>query len=260
MYSQEEITPYTHRGEEKREQVEQMFNHISPTYDTLNHVLSLDIDRLWRKRLVAELRKTLPVESPVKILDVATGTADLAIMVAQAFPQARVLGVDISDGMMEIGRQKVARHGLTERISLAHADCTNLPQEDNSFDAVVSSFGLRNFQNLDKAYEEMRRVLIEEGHLVTIDLCAPTKFPMKQLFWVYKHGLMPLVGKCISHDAAAYAYLPASMEVVPQGEQMTAIIRKAGWADVTYQRLAFGMCILYNATKKRDKETWTNTD
>lgn len=251
MYSQEEITPYAKQDGGKREQVEQMFNYISPTYDTLNHVLSLDIDKLWRKRLVAELRKSLPADRPTKILDVATGTADLAIMVAQAFPQARVLGGDISDGMMDIGRHKVARHGLSDRISFAHADCTALPHEDNSFDAVVSSFGLRNFQNLDKAYEEMRRVLVAGGHLATIDLCAPAKFPMKQLFWVYKHGLMPLVGKCVSHDAAAYAYLPASMEAVPQGEEMVAIIRKAGWADVTFRRLAFGMCVLYNATKQK---------
>lgn len=249
MYSQEEIIPYAKSEGGKREQMEKMFNHISSTYDLLNLTLSLGIDRCWRKHLVTELSKRLPTQTTTTVLDVATGTADLSIMAAKTLPHAQILGIDISDGMMEVGRQKVARHGLTNQISLQHADCTSLPQADNTFDAVISSFGLRNFQHLDQAYSEMRRVLKKNGHLLVMDLCTPVKFPMKQLFWIYKRCVMPLVGRFISHDHTAYTYLPATMDAVPQGETMAAIIRKAGWRNVTYKQYFFGMCMLYSAEK-----------
>jgi len=249
MYSQENIIPYAKSEGEKREQVEKMFNHISSTYDVLNLTLSLGIDRRWRKHLISELHKQLPSDTVTSVLDVATGTADLSIMAAETLPHAKVLGIDISDGMMEVGRQKVARHGLTDRVSFLHADCTALPQADNSFDAVISSFGLRNFQHLDLAYSEMKRVLKNNGHLLVMDLCTPVSFPMKQLFWIYKRGVMPLVGRFISHDHTAYTYLPATMDAVPQGNTMVAIIRKAGWRNVTYQKFFFGMCMLYCAEK-----------
>lgn len=249
MYSQEAITPYSPDAEGKREQVEEMFNNISSTYDTLNATLSLGIDRRWRKTLIGTLQAYFPKQAPLRVLDVATGTADLSVMAAEAFPQAQVVGVDISDRMMDIGRYKVARHGLTARVNLQHADCTDMPYADGSFDAVISSFGLRNFQHLDLAYAEMRRVLREGGKMVVIDLCAPRRFPMKQVFGIYKRVLMPLAGLLISHDRKAYSYLPATMDAIPQGEDMVSILRKAGWRNVAYQRLVFGMCMLYRAEK-----------
>lgn len=249
MYSQEEITPYSPHAEAKREQVEKMFNHISSTYDTLNTTLSLGIDRRWRKALIKTLRQHFEPSQPIRLLDVATGTADLAIMAAEAYPEARVLGIDIADRMMDIGRYKVARHALTARVDLKHADCTALPYEDGTFDAVISSFALRNFQQLDRAYSEMRRVLKPGGRMVVIDLCAPVRFPMKQVFSIYKNVLMPFAGLLISHDRKAYSYLPATMAAIPQGEAMSAIIRKAGWQQVQYQRLLFDMCMLYSAQK-----------
>lgn len=249
MYSQEAIIPYAKSEGGKREQMERMFNHISSTYDILNLTLSLGIDRRWRKHLVSELAKSIPHESLSLVLDVATGTADLSIMAAKALPHAQVLGIDISDGMMEVGHQKVAHHGLTDRISFLHADCTSLPQADDTFDAVISSFGLRNFQHLDLAYSEMKRVLKKNGHMFVMDLCTPVNFPMKQLFWIYKRCVMPFIGRFISHDHTAYTYLPATMDAVPQGDDMVAIIRKAGWRNVTYKQFFFGMCMLYSAEK-----------
>ena len=255
MYEQEQIKPYGEEGS-KREQVEQMFDNIAHSYDTLNHTLSFGVDKLWRNAAIDYL-KTLPSPSlqggsrisSNSILDIATGTGDFAILATQKLNAQKVVGIDISEGMMAIGREKVEKLGLKERITFQKEDCARMSFADDSFDAVISAFALRNFQNLDECLKEMHRVLNESGHLSVIDLCAPVSFPMKQLFWLYKKCVMPTLGRLLSKDNTAYSYLPETMDAVPQAERMQAIIEQAGFHNVNFKRLAFGMCILYTAEK-----------
>lgn len=247
MYAQEEVKPYDESAS-KREQVEKMFDKIAHSYDTLNHTLSLGIDRIWRRIAVKHLKQTAKIQ-PKRILDVATGTGDFAILAQQQLHPERVVGIDISEGMMTIGREKVEQKGLSDVISFQNEDCETMSFQDSQFDAIISAFALRNFQNLDKCLMEMKRVLVPQGKLVTIDLCTPVSFPMKQLFWVYKKVVMPLMGRFISHDQHAYTYLPETMDAVPQADKMVEIFQKAGLRNVSYKRLIFGMCILYSAEK-----------
>lgn len=246
MYEQEKIKPYGDRGA-KSSQVRQMFDKIAHSYDTLNHTLSAGVDKIWRKQTVKSL--TGVVHDVNSILDVATGTGDMAILAARQFPSAHVTGIDISDGMMEIGRQKLDKEGLTDKVVLMNADCCSLPFPTGSFDAIVSAFGLRNFENLDACLKEMHRVLDDNGRVAIADLCSPTAFPMRQLFWLYQKMMMPLAGRLISRDDKAYTYLPETMRAIPQGDDMKAIFEKAGFHDVGYRRLPFGMCMLYTAGK-----------
>lgn len=246
MYKQEQIKPYGEKGS-KREQVELMFDNIAPSYDTLNHTLSFGVDRLWRKAAINFLLKHRT--STDSVLDIATGTGDFAILAFQKLHPQQVVGCDISEGMMKIGRQKVNKLGLSNRITFQNEDCAKMSFADNSFDAIISAFALRNFQNLDDCLKEMHRVLSTEGHLAVVDLCTPVSFPMKQLFYLYKKVVMPTLGKLISKDKTAYSYLPETMDAVPQAERMQHIIQQAGFHNVNFKRLAFGMCILYTATK-----------
>lgn len=246
MYKQEQIKPYGEKGS-KREQVELMFDNIAPSYDTLNHTLSFGVDRLWRKAAINFLLKHRT--STDSVLDIATGTGDFAILAFQKLHPQQVVGCDISEGMMRIGRQKVNKLGLSNRITFQNEDCAKMSFADNSFDAIISAFALRNFQNLDDCLKEMHRVLSTEGHLAVVDLCTPVSFPMKQLFYLYKKVVMPTLGKLISKDKTAYSYLPETMDAVPQAERMQHIIQQAGFHNVNFKRLAFGMCILYTATK-----------
>ena len=254
MYAQEQIKPYGAEGS-KRSQVERMFNNIAHSYDLLNHTLSLGIDRRWRSAAIGSLKpyfQPAPAgQQPegISILDVATGTGDLAIMACRQLPSCTVVGCDISDGMMDIGRRKVAEAGLSHRIQFQREDCSCLSFADSTFDAVVSAFALRNFEDLDRCLSEMRRVLRPGGRLSVIDLCTPVSFPMKQLFWLYRRLVMPLTGRLISRDDTAYTYLPQSMAAIPQADAMQQIISKAGFRNTNYRRLAFGMCILYTAEK-----------
>jgi demethylmenaquinone methyltransferase/2-methoxy-6-polyprenyl-1,4-benzoquinol methylase len=243
MYQQETIKPY-HEGE-KTTQVEAMFDNIAPTYDTLNHRLSWDIDRGWRKKAIM----TLEPYHPQTILDIATGTGDFAILSAQMLKPAKLIGTDISEGMMKIGREKVERMGLDSIISFAKEDCLNLSYEDNSFDAVTAAFGIRNFADLDKGLKEMCRVLKPGGHLSIVELTTPVSFPMKQLFHIYSHSVLPIYGRLISKDTSAYSYLTKTIEAFPQGERMIDILRQAGFANASFRRLTFGICTLYTATK-----------
>ena len=243
MYKQEEINPY-HEGE-KAQQVEQMFDNIAPTYDTLNHRLSWDIDKGWRKKAIQQL---MPYK-PQTMLDIATGTGDFAILAAQMLRPRRLVGADISEGMMEIGRQKVERLGLKDIISFAKEDCLNLSYDDGSFDAVTAAFGIRNFANLDKGLSEMCRVLKPGGHLSIVELTTPVSFPMKQLFHIYSHTVLPVYGRLISKDTSAYSYLTKTIEAFPQGERMKEILKQAGFKDAGFQRLTFGICTMYFATK-----------
>ncbi len=246
MYEQEQIKPYGEEGT-KREQVEQMFDNIAHSYDTLNHTLSFGVDRIWRNNAIDFLLKNRT--STDSVLDIATGTGDFAILAAQKLHPQRIVGCDISEGMMQIGREKVAKLRLSDIITFQNEDCAKMSFETNSFDAVISAFALRNFQNLDVCLKEMHRVLKEDGHLSVVDLCTPVSFPMKQFFWLYKKGVMPVLGKLFSKDNTAYSYLPETMDAVPQAERMQSIIQQAGFHNVNFKRLAFGMCILYTAEK-----------
>ena len=243
MYKQEEIKPY-HEGE-KAQQVEQMFDNIAPTYDTLNHRLSWDIDKGWRKKAIRQLTP----HKPQTMLDIATGTGDFAILSAQMLRPKKLIGADISEGMMEIGRRKVKQLGLQDTISFAKEDCLNLSYADNTYDAITAAFGIRNFANLDKGLSEMCRVLKPGGHLSIVELTTPVSFPMKQLFHIYSHTVLPVYGRMISKDTSAYSYLTKTIEAFPQGEMMQEILHQAGFKEATFKRLTFGICTMYFATK-----------
>lgn len=243
MYEQESIKPYN--SGEKGKQVEEMFNNIAPTYDTLNHRLSWDIDKGWRKKAIAQLQPF----SPRHILDIATGTGDFAILAARMLTPEKLIGADISEGMMDIGRQKVKRARLEQIISFEKEDCLQLSYPENSFDAVTAAFGIRNFPDLDRGLKEIFRVLKPDGHLSIVELTAPVAFPMKQLFKVYSHTVLPIYGRLVSRDDSAYHYLTATIEAFPQGERMVGILKKAGFSEARFERLTFGICTMYLATK-----------
>ena len=244
MYQQEAIKPYDERAE-KGQQVEQMFDNIAPTYDKLNHRLSWDIDKGWRKKAISYLKPF----NPQTILDIATGTGDFAILAAEMLHPKRLVGADISEGMMEIGRKKVKAKGLQNIISFEKEDCLKLSYSDNSFDAVTAAFGIRNFQDLESGLREMYRVLREGGVLSIIELTTPVKFPMKQLFAIYSGTVLPLYGRLISHDSNAYSYLNKTIAAFPQGETMVEILRRIGFVEASFTRLTFGICTMYFARK-----------
>ncbi len=244
MYKQEEIKPYG-SNESKGKQVELMFDQIAHSYDTLNHRLSWDIDKWWRRKAIKQLRQ----RSPRTILDVATGTGDFAILAAKMLNPSKLVGVDISEGMMAIGSRKAKQAGLNGIISFVKGDCMQLPFADGSFDAVTAAFGIRNFEDLDKGLTEMCRVLKPGGALCIIELTAPTHFPMKQLFKLYTHTILPAYGRMISKDKKAYSYLTATIEAFPQGETMVGILKAAGFESASFKRLTSGICTMYLATK-----------
>ena len=242
-YQQEEIKPYNDGA--KAQQVEAMFNNIAPTYDTLNHRLSWNIDKGWRRKAIRFLQKY----QPQTVLDIATGTGDFAIMAAQMLKPQRLVGADISEGMMEVGRKKVKELGLQDVISFEREDCLNLSYADGSFDAVMAAFGIRNFADLDKGLQEMCRVLRPGGHLVIVELTTPPRFPMKQLFGIYSHSVLPVYGRLVSKDKQAYSYLRRTIEAFPQGERMMEILKQAGFQDTAFKRLTCGICTMYTAVK-----------
>ena len=242
-YQQERITPYN--DGEKAQQVEAMFDNIAPTYDQLNHRLSWDIDRGWRRKAIQQL---VPYK-PEAVLDIATGTGDFAILAAQMLQPKRLVGADISEGMMQIGRQKVETLGLSNIVTFEKEDCLHLSYNNNTFDAVTAAFGIRNFADLDRGLSEMCRVLRPGGHLSIVELTTPPRFPMKQLFHLYSHTVLPIYGQLVSKDRSAYSYLTQTIEAFPQGELMVDILRKAGFSEATFKRLTFGICTMYFATR-----------
>lgn len=244
MYNQEKIKPYN-STDEKGKVVEEMFDNIASTYDTLNHRLSWNIDKSWRKKAI---RRLAPF-SPKTILDIATGTGDFAIMSAKMLLPKTLIGTDISDKMMEIGRQKVKEEGLDGIISFQKEDCLNLTFPSNTFDAVTAAFGIRNFQDLEKGLGEMYRVLKKGGHLCIIELTTPISFPMKQLFKIYSKVVLPFYGRLISKDSSAYDYLNKTIAAFPQGETMMNILQSAGFTKTSFTRLTFGICTMYIAEK-----------
>ena len=243
-YKQETIKPYSREGE-KVQQVEAMFDNIAPTYDVLNHRLSWDIDKYWRRKAIRKLAKA----HPQTILDIATGTGDFAILAAKLLHPTHITGADISEGMMDIGRQKARHEGLDNIISFEKEDCTALSYPDNTFDAVMAAFGIRNFQNLEKGLAEMARVLKPGGTFCVLELTTPVDFPMKQLFRIYSGTVLPLYGRIISKDTSAYEYLNKTIAAFPQGETMVEILKKAGFSKAAFKRLTFGICTLYTAVK-----------
>ena len=243
-YPQENIKPYNEE-EKKSVQVERMFDNIAPAYDQLNHTLSWGIDKSWRKKAIDWLKPF----NPQRMMDVATGTGDFAIQACRVLNPKELIGTDISEGMMNVGRQKVKEAGLESRISFAKEDCTALSFPDNRFDAITVAFGVRNFEDLDKGLREMHRVLDSDGKLVILELSEPEWFPMKQLYALYSKVVIPTLGKLLSKDRSAYTYLPQSIKAFPQGEVMKEIILKAGFKEACFKRLTLGICTLYTATK-----------
>lgn len=243
-YPQESIKPYDAEGR-KAEQVETMFDHIAPDYDTLNHTMSFGIDRFWRRKAIRMLRPYRPQQ----MMDVATGTGDFALLACKTLQPRSLIGTDISEGMMNVGREKAKQAGLADRITFRREDCTTLSFADESFDAITVAFGIRNFEDLDRGLAQMYRVLRPGGHLVILELSTPDRFPMKQLFKIYSGCIIPLMGRLMSKDRSAYVYLPSSIQAFPQGEVMQEVIRKAGFSKVSFQRLTLGVCTLYFAEK-----------
>ena len=244
MYAQEKIKPYEGNAH-KREQVEQLFDNIAPTYDTLNHTLSFGFDRAWRRKAV----RTLMAYNPATVLDIATGTGDFALAIARKLKLRHVMAVDISEGMMRVGREKAAREGLHDVVRFQKEDCSHLSFADNSFDAVTVTFGVRNFENLDACLREIYRVLNKEGHLILLELSYPHKRLWRALFNIYSKVVMPVVGRLISGDNSAYTYLPETMAAFPQGEVMREILLKNGFSQARFRRLTMGICTLYIAEK-----------
>jgi len=244
------ITPYTPAEEEaKSAQVARMFDRIAHSYDALNHLFSFGIDILWRKRAVRILRKRLAGRAaPWEVLDVATGTADFALELVRMGLPVRVTGVDISVGMLDVGRVKVGRKGWTDRITLVEGDSAALPFASGSFDAVCAAFGVRNFEDLDAGLGHMVRVLKPGGTLCVLEFSRPTAFPMKQLFGLYFRRIMPAVGRWVSKDSAAYTYLPESVAAFPDGEAFLDRMRAAGCVEVREVRLTGGVASLYFGT------------
>ena len=233
-----------------KESVRAMFDEISPRYDFLNHALSFGIDRSWRKRVVKEIRKRFPVpDSTIQILDVATGTGDLALAVS-TLQHAHIDGVDISKEMMKIGRQKVEARGLSERIIFKEGEAENIPFEDNRYDIVMVAFGVRNFENLERGISEMKRVLKPGGVMLILEFSHPGRFPMKTLYGFYSSVIIPLFGKLISRHSKAYTYLPDTVAAFPSGEDFLSILRKEELKEPGQISLTGGIAGLYCAEKE----------
>jgi len=238
------VVPYKEQSGSKKEQVADMFNNISPKYDLLNHVLSGGIDILWRKKAV----RLLKPEQPQIMLDVATGTADFAIEALSLKPK-KIIGVDISEGMLEVGKKKIAKMGLQDTIELQMGDSENLPFEDNYFDVITVAFGVRNFENLEKGLSDMRRVVKDNGVVAILEFSQPERVPFKQLYNFYSKNVLPVIGKMVSKDTSAYTYLPESVEAFPYGEAFSKILKNVGFKEVTCVPLTFGISTIYLARK-----------
>tara|TARA_R110002074_G_scaffold47765_5_gene122413 strand:+ start:182 stop:910 length:729 start_codon:yes stop_codon:yes gene_type:complete len=238
------IKPYKDSDLGKKEQVATMFNNISKNYDGLNRVISFGIDVSWRKKVV----KIVSKNNPQQILDIATGTGDLALMMSQLNP-TKIVGLDISEGMLEVGKQKISKANLSHKIEMVVGDSENMPFDDNTFDAITVSFGVRNFANLDKGLTEIRRVLKPNGTFVILETSNPTKFPFKQGYKFYTSFILPIIGKIFSRDKVAYSYLSESANYFPFGETFDNILKKNGFINTEYKPVTFGVATIYSATK-----------
>lgn len=238
------VLPYKDKNSGKKQQVADMFDNISPKYDFLNHFLSLGIDIRWRKKAI----KLLKDIQPKVILDIATGTGDFAIESLSLNPE-KVIGVDISEGMLNVGREKLKKRKLDNRITLQSGDSENLPFEDNMFDAIIVAFGVRNFENLEKGLAEMHRVLRPGGKVVVLEFSKPKSFPFKQLYNFYFKNILPTIGKTISKDNAAYTYLPESVKSFPDGSAFTSKLDTLGFKNTECRPLTLGISSIYTGIK-----------
>ena len=238
------VLPYKEQTAGKKEQVARMFDNISGRYDFLNHFLSLGIDKAWRKKAIDFLKPL----NPKQILDVATGTGDFALQALTINPD-KVIGIDISTGMLEMGRKKIEKLGLTGKVELLHGDSENLPFGENKFDAAIVAFGVRNFENLEKGLLEIFRVLKPGAMLVVLEFSRPRGFPFRQVFNFYFKAVLPKIGRVISKDDAAYTYLPESVEAFPDGDDFVGILKKIGFKDTAWKPLTFGISSIYTGRK-----------
>jgi len=239
------ITPYQDNEVAKKEQVADMFNNISKTYDFLNHFLSLGIDIIWRKKAINELKK----DNPQQILDVATGTGDFAFEALKILNPEKIVGVDISQGMLDIAQQKITKRNLGDKFSIKLGDSEKLPFEADEFDAVTVAYGVRNFENLEVGLADIHRVLKSGGKAVILEFSKPKAFPIKQLYNFYFSYVTPGIGKLFSKDARAYSYLPESVAAFPDGEKFVGLMQKAGFKNTKHRPLTFGICSIYTGVK-----------
>ncbi|HZH68513.1 MAG TPA: bifunctional demethylmenaquinone methyltransferase/2-methoxy-6-polyprenyl-1,4-benzoquinol methylase UbiE [Chitinophagales bacterium] len=244
MKNIEDITPYGGTQSDKKGEVAQMFNNISARYDFLNILLSMGIDRIWRRKLAKEIKQ----HQPINILDVATGTGDLAVALVRTKAK-KIVGVDISEGMLEVGKKKIAQLNLEKTIELQVGDSEQLAFEDESFDAVTVAFGVRNFQNLEKGLSEIYRVLKPQAPLAILEFSKPTNWFYRRIYFFYFNNVLPFVGRMISKDARAYSYLPESVHAFPDGLKFKQILKNVGFKKVKLRKLTFGICTLYVAIK-----------
>ena len=242
--SRVEVKPYGNSDKSKKEEVAEMFDNISKKYDFLNHFLSLGKDKIWRRKAVNMLREI----HPKKILDIATGTGDFAIASLKLNP-TEIFGIDISQGMLEVGRKKMVDRKFDKIITLQHGDSEDLPFEDNYFDGLTVGFGVRNFENLEIGLAEMLRVIRPKGKVIILEFSKPKKFPVKQGYGFISKYIIPFFGKRISKDEKAYAYLPESIAAFPEGKEFTDILTKLGYQNVTSQLVSGGIATIYSGTK-----------
>lgn len=238
------VKPYSAEGS-KKEQVAEMFDNIAPKYDFLNRSLSMGIDVLWRRKAI----KMLAELKPQDVLDVATGTGDVALEIYKQLKPQRIVGLDLSPGMLEVGKQKVVKKGLADTIEMVVGDSENLPFEDNTFDAITVAFGVRNFENLNAGLAEMNRVLKPGGKLIVLEFSHPKSFPFKQIYWAYFNHILPFFGRMVSKDASAYTYLPESVKQFPDGNAFIERLNQTGYQNPTQRQLTFGIASIYAAVK-----------
>lgn len=239
-----QVTPYQDPERQKKQQVEQMFDQIAPKYDFLNHFLSLGIDKLWRRKAI----RILSDYQTGQILDVASGTGDFAIAASKLNPQ-KIIGFDLSEQMLNVGRAKVKRLGLDKLIEFRKGDSEAMPFSDDEFDAIIVAFGVRNFENLEKGLSEFRRVLKNNGVVVILEFSKPKYFPMKQLYFFYFFKILPLIGRMVSKDQSAYSYLPESVMAFPDDQRFLELLQHIGFSRTRQHRLSFGIATIYIAQK-----------
>lgn len=245
MEKKQSIKPYKDHSGSKKEQVEEMFDNISDNYDGLNRIISMGIDQKWRKKVIDQIT----AKKPERYLDIATGTGDLALQFAARLPNTKIVGLDLSEGMLTVARKKITGTPLETQIDFIKGDSEALPFEDNSFEAITVSFGIRNFQNLEKGLSEILRVLAPNGLFIILETSVPTKFPFKQGYGIYAKAILPLIGKLFSKDKVAYRYLSESASVFPFGSALNNILQKTGFKEVQHKPQTLGVATIYSATK-----------
>ncbi len=239
------VTPYGNTGMGKKQEVALMFDNISGRYDFLNHLLSMGIDKGWRRKAISLLKSN----PPARLLDIATGTGDFAIAALEAHP-GKVTGIDISEGMLESGRKKLVERNLSDKIELLKGDAENISFADNTFDAAIVAFGVRNFEDLDTGLTQINRVLKPGGQFIVLEFSNPKSFPIKQLYACYSRYILPTIGRMVSKDQAAYSYLPESVKAFPDGERFLKRMQLSGFINTKQKLLTFGIASIYSGTKK----------